>query len=1319
MREGILKGKGLNLGSTVKKLLSTAVLLVAFSYLGGSAYATLEIWPPYEGAIISQPMEITLYITNFSVEPFNFNLGDNNRLEFDIQNAANGTVLWGTFTESIYIAPGETTIKTVNFDPSEYEDGNYTLRFDHWVCTGTEPIGCSIGVLGSDSINIIIKNYKSTKIKIGQEKIEYTDADGVTRKISLTIQLTTAPGTTATEQTFTVDNQTFYARCQARDGAADFNISDGNYLNGFPIDITAMAGDFNLSADGSALGKRWVDLNGPNFTAGTSTVDINGVQYAIVSAWADNSNKGGFVRLRADGNCEFSTQSFSATPDYLNLGGAQNYNKFDGVNTFKTVFYDDDNTARLPLKIPLGVKNSSMKDTYNYRLVVGKTSGKVWLLLDSNTDFSNEISNAGVRFEGTDRGERGFLHPSVPFYLPDTTDIADGDSGDYAYYTAQFSIDANGGTPDVKIAIDTATGNLVQYPNNNLSNYNSDANCITCVPVWNLNTRTDVESALKGVYMDDGTKFEITDGKKALTATIPKEPLQLQFLISGAVEEDFGGIVTSAWLDYELTAPLKSASGTKPEVVAALGKTELPLLHDETLTYRFNGSTYEIVVKETIGIESDAKFDSTNSTVKDLVAYMSGGDLNYVLSLGTGIPAWDSTTATTTAFNDGDNDNIVIPLLGSDYTVQRIDNISSTKTVMLVRETAKTAYNEGQVITGLSGKGNYAGQLMSVKFVAVTQSGAASMAYNARFELYDARDRLVDVQVVGEGTYLNEGFVDIFGQYALGTIVYVSTIRVEPTTSMGVAIIIMGLNAIQIADGKQFPYDSTDTDPNNDYWKATLDFNTTSNINNAPAVATLNKITIWNNVKVWDASNPLWSTDDSLTQAGKDAAAAGKDTARFLQGEPQTSQGYDFVKLQFKGFKKSSRPLPPPQCAQLIGIIESYMGTACGDANYNAVADVTKTGNVNFSDLATARYHADAGDAAWCTEMLADSTDPSKRRLDEPTHGNPDANIEIVLFSDFQCPFCAMLDSTMELLMAEHGGEINLVFRNFPLEMHPNAFMAAIAAECAHEQGKFWEYKSLLFQNQANLGIDSLEVMAHAISGINTTSFDSCLYMPKYFYEVKDDDINAGITAGVDAVPTFFVNGKKFLGIMSYEALEEEIFGTGDTNETTPGPDLNVGGSKFEMSFRGGWNLFSLPGEFETMENSCDTRNWVLLEYNRADGSFNYALAPEPGKGYWLHVPQGGDCKVKARLAKTLQMSEIKPLGTGWNFVAISPAMAGMRITELGDCIYQSAYFYDTATKNWENTIGETIGTERIGQTIVVKTGNNCSIFANVPGFPE
>jgi len=341
-----------------------------------------------------------------------------------------------------------------------------------------------------------------------------------------------------------------------------------------------------------------------------------------------------------------------------------------------------------------------------------------------------------------------------------------------------------------------------------------------------------------------------------------------------------------------------NTSASAAEFIKEASSGQLPFLVNSTKSYRYNGSTYNIAVKETVGIEADARL-VTNKDIKDLVVYMENvGDFNYVLDLGDGIPAVVE-TASTTKFTDGSNDNVVIPFMGDEFTVQEVDLESATKTINLIKESAKANYNEGDTIPGLVGRGSYAGEEMSVKIAAVTQSSATA-TYEARVDLADSEGNIVDSQTLAAGNYLNKNFLDATGGYALETVVYVSAINIEPTTSKGVITMVVGKNVVTLANNKQYPYDSTDTDTTNDYWMATIDDNGTTAT--TVGVKTVKKIVVKNKVEAWNLSNPLWSSDDSLTQAGKDAAAAGGDTAHFLQGN-ETALGYDFVKVKFDGFK--------------------------------------------------------------------------------------------------------------------------------------------------------------------------------------------------------------------------------------------------------------------------------------------------------------------------------------------------------------------------------------------------------------------------------
>jgi len=345
--------------------------------------------------------------------------------------------------------------------------------------------------------------------------------------------------------------------------------------------------------------------------------------------------------------------------------------------------------------------------------------------------------------------------------------------------------------------------------------------------------------------------------------------------------------------------PLKSDAGAaatataQDPVIKNLGNAQLPFLTNETKTYRWEGTSYSIVVKEYIGIKADARMDLIDKDVEDLVVYMSGeGDFNYLLDLGEGIPA-DNTTSSATKFTDGDNDNIIVPFLGEDFTVQEVDQNSGI--VKLIKESDKSTYYEGQEITGLTGRGNYEDEDMSVKVDAVTQSGAAAATYNVRYLLLDGEGNEIDRQTLGSGIYLNNNFVDSTGEYALQTVVYISDAGVESTTSKGYVTATVGKSVVDMKEGKAFPYDSTDTDTTDDFWKTNLTWTTDS----SPAINTLQKISVKNAVKKWNSVTPLYAAGGTLTTAGADSTGE----ALFLEGNDESDLGYNFVRFKFDGFK--------------------------------------------------------------------------------------------------------------------------------------------------------------------------------------------------------------------------------------------------------------------------------------------------------------------------------------------------------------------------------------------------------------------------------
>jgi protein-disulfide isomerase len=158
---------------------------------------------------------------------------------------------------------------------------------------------------------------------------------------------------------------------------------------------------------------------------------------------------------------------------------------------------------------------------------------------------------------------------------------------------------------------------------------------------------------------------------------------------------------------------------------------------------------------------------------------------------------------------------------------------------------------------------------------------------------------------------------------------------------------------------------------------------------------------------------------------------------------------------------------------------------------------------------------------------------------DSPSQGSASAPIEIVEFSDFQCPYCLRAHPTVKQVLDTYGNKIRFVYRNYPLPSHPNARPAAEAAQCANEQGQFWAYHDRLFADQSKLNDNDLKASAAAL-GLDAGKFNACFDSHKYKARV-DADLQAGNEAGVDGTPAFFINGRMLSGAQPYDEFKRVI----------------------------------------------------------------------------------------------------------------------------------------------------------------------------------
>jgi len=156
-----------------------------------------------------------------------------------------------------------------------------------------------------------------------------------------------------------------------------------------------------------------------------------------------------------------------------------------------------------------------------------------------------------------------------------------------------------------------------------------------------------------------------------------------------------------------------------------------------------------------------------------------------------------------------------------------------------------------------------------------------------------------------------------------------------------------------------------------------------------------------------------------------------------------------------------------------------------------------------------------------------------------PRRGPQDAPIVIVEFADYECPYCQRIDPELKKLQEEFAGKVAVAFKDFPLPMHPHAEKAAEAARCAGEQGQFWNFHDMLFENHQKLELAQLKEYASALK-LDAARFDQCLDAGEQAAAVRKD-FAQGQRLGLTGTPSFFINGHFLSGAVKYSTLREIV----------------------------------------------------------------------------------------------------------------------------------------------------------------------------------
>lgn len=169
---------------------------------------------------------------------------------------------------------------------------------------------------------------------------------------------------------------------------------------------------------------------------------------------------------------------------------------------------------------------------------------------------------------------------------------------------------------------------------------------------------------------------------------------------------------------------------------------------------------------------------------------------------------------------------------------------------------------------------------------------------------------------------------------------------------------------------------------------------------------------------------------------------------------------------------------------------------------------------------------------------------------DDPQIGDAKAKVTIIEFADYQCPNCrAFWRETLPRLKKEYvdTGKVRIVFRDFPVqEIHPEATIAAIAAECADDQGKYFEVHDKIFREQDRRGRDVVRFRAQELKrwamevGLDPAPFNECLDTARHRDEVAKDLADA-TSVGINGTPVFFVNGRLLAGAHPFSTFQKVI----------------------------------------------------------------------------------------------------------------------------------------------------------------------------------
>jgi len=288
--------------------------------------------------------------------------------------------------------------------------------------------------------------------------------------------------------------------------------------------------------------------------------------------------------------------------------------------------------------------------------------------------------------------------------------------------------------------------------------------------------------------------------------------------------------------------------------------------------------------------------------------------------------------------------------------------------------------------------------------------------------------------------------------------------------------------------------------------------------------------------KFWEMHDKLFENQKALTRPDLDkyATEIGLDLVKFKDALDKNTYkdavAKDLAESGKAGVKGTPHFLINGKAISGAQPFEAFKTVI--DAEIKEMETLTKGGKKlgeAFGERVKANFKLEAADAKPAAPAGPDPADELFVPVgDSPIRGNVAAAVTLVIFSEYQCPFCARVEGTIKEMETKYGKDLRIIWKDNPLPFHDKAEPAARAGLAAHAQGKFWEFHDKLFANQQALGLDDLKKHASEL-GLNMAKFEADMNAPTAAASIKEDQALATRLAA-RGTPHFFINGFRLRG---------------------------------------------------------------------------------------------------------------------------------------------------------------------------------------------